>query len=131
MTQERILTERRGNILVITINRPEAKNAFDFTSAEAMHAAMDLLDQQDELFVGVITGAGGVFSAVGRSSPRFSNPSRVRSPIESLGQPAHPLDQLRRFAHLEVEPDQRKINRESVQRKSSGVKHAGVLIHRL
>jgi len=60
---QRVLTERRGHVLVITINRPEAKNAFDKTSAQAMHAAMDLLDREDDLFVGVITGAGGVFSA--------------------------------------------------------------------
>lgn len=60
---ERILTERRGHILVVTINRPEAKNAFDSVSAQAIHAAMDLLDAEDDLFVGVITGAGGVFSA--------------------------------------------------------------------
>ena len=60
---DRILTERRGHILVVTINRPEARNAFDSVSAQAMHAAMDLLDAEDELFVGVITGTGGVFSA--------------------------------------------------------------------
>ena len=60
---ERVLTERRGHILVVTINRPEAKNAFDSLSAQGMHAAMDLLDATDELFVGVITGAGGTFSA--------------------------------------------------------------------
>lgn len=47
----------------MTINRPEAKNAFDCVSARAMHAAMDLLDAEDDLFVGVITGAGGVFPA--------------------------------------------------------------------
>ena len=60
---DRVLTERRGHVLVITINRPDARNAFDRATAEAMHAAMDLLDQTDELFVGVITGAGGTFSA--------------------------------------------------------------------
>lgn len=60
---ERILTERRGHILVITINRPEARNAFDVISARAMHQAMDLLDAEDDLFVGIITGAGGTFSA--------------------------------------------------------------------
>ncbi len=60
---ERILTERRGHILVITINRPEARNAFDLISARAMHRAMDLLDAEDELFIGVVTGAGGNFSA--------------------------------------------------------------------
>lgn len=60
---ERILTERRDHILLITINRAEAKNAFDLESAQGMHRAMDLLDAEDDLFIGIITGAGGIFSA--------------------------------------------------------------------
>src|ERR1700688_337781 len=63
MSEERILTERRDHVLVITINRPEARNAFDAKRAEALEAAADLLDKEDELFVGVIPGAGGTFSA--------------------------------------------------------------------
>src|SRR5476651_1220577 len=59
----RILTERRGHVLVVTINRPEAKNAFDGQSSAAMEVAMDQLDSDSDLFVGVITGAGGTFSA--------------------------------------------------------------------
>jgi len=50
-------------VMVITINRPEARNAFDEASAKAMHAAVDELDGDESLFVGVITGAGGHFSA--------------------------------------------------------------------
>jgi enoyl-CoA hydratase len=61
--QDRILTETRGHVLVITINRPEARNAFDAASAQALEAAVDRLDNEDDLFVGVITGAGGNFSA--------------------------------------------------------------------
>lgn len=60
---DRILTEQRGSILIVTINRPEAKNAFDDESSHAMCAAMDMLDEKDELFAGIITGAGGNFSA--------------------------------------------------------------------
>ena len=63
MSEDRILTERRGHVLVITINRPEARNAFDAASALALEAAADLLDAEDDLFIGVITGAGGNFSA--------------------------------------------------------------------
>ncbi len=59
----KVLTERRGPILIITLNRPEVKNACDNETAFATNAAMDLLDDTDELFVGVITGAGGDFSA--------------------------------------------------------------------
>ncbi|HKU97442.1 MAG TPA: crotonase/enoyl-CoA hydratase family protein [Vineibacter sp.] len=62
-SSQRVLTERRGPILIVTINRPEAKNAFDGESSVAMEAAMDLLDAEDELFIGIITGAGGNFSA--------------------------------------------------------------------
>ena len=61
--EPRILTERFGHVLVITINRPEARNAFDAASAEALEAAVDRLDAEDDLFVGVITGAGGNFCA--------------------------------------------------------------------
>jgi enoyl-CoA hydratase len=61
--QDRILTETRGHVLVVTINRPEARNAFDGASALALEAAIDRLDAEDDLFVGVITGAGGHFSA--------------------------------------------------------------------
>jgi enoyl-CoA hydratase len=63
MGEERILTERRGHVLVITINRPEARNAFDAASSIALEGAVDRLDAEDDLFVGVVTGAGGNFSA--------------------------------------------------------------------
>ncbi len=64
MTREGvILTERRGNVLVITINRPEVRNAFDFEAADAMSRAVDELDGDEELRVGVLTGAEGHFSA--------------------------------------------------------------------
>ena len=58
-----ILTQERDNLLIVTINRPQAKNAFDRATAEAMEAAMDRLDEHDGLFAGIITGAGGTFSA--------------------------------------------------------------------
>jgi enoyl-CoA hydratase len=63
MSDDRILTERRGHVLLVTINRPEARNAFDAQSAQALEAAADLIDAEDDIFVVVITGAGGHFSA--------------------------------------------------------------------
>ena len=51
---QRILTERRGHVLVITMNRPQARNAFDAASAMALEAVIDELDATDELFVAVI-----------------------------------------------------------------------------
>ncbi|MFC9787383.1 crotonase/enoyl-CoA hydratase family protein [Rhodococcus sp. NPDC127528] len=58
-----VLTERRGRILVITLNRPQARNAVDGAVAAAVAAAMELLDDDPELSVGVLTGAGGYFCA--------------------------------------------------------------------
>lgn len=60
---ETVLTERRGHILVITMNRPEVRNAFDLETADAMSRAVDELDGDQELRAGVLTGAGGHFSS--------------------------------------------------------------------
>jgi len=62
MTDE-VLVERRGAVQVITINRPEAKNAINGAVSAGIAAAVDELDASDELFVGVLTGAGGSFSS--------------------------------------------------------------------
>ena len=56
-----VLTEVRGPILIITMNRPEAKNAANKALAEGVAAALDTLDGDPSLYVGVITGAGGTF----------------------------------------------------------------------
>ncbi|MFD5074843.1 crotonase/enoyl-CoA hydratase family protein [Streptomyces sp. NPDC058371] len=46
---------------VITINRPEARNAINRAVAEGVAAALDEMDRRDDQVVGVITGAGGSF----------------------------------------------------------------------
>ncbi|MER6566848.1 crotonase/enoyl-CoA hydratase family protein [Streptomyces sp. NPDC001093] len=58
-----VLHERRGGVLTVTINRPAQKNAVDHEVAVQLAAAVDLLDADPELSVGVLTGVGGVFSA--------------------------------------------------------------------
>lgn len=59
----RIRTQTRGPILVVTIDRPEARNAFDVATTQQMEAAMDRLESDAGLHLGIITGANGVFSA--------------------------------------------------------------------
>jgi enoyl-CoA hydratase len=61
--QPAVLTERRDGVLVITINRPEVRNAVDAAVAEGIGTALDALDADDALAVGVLTGAGGFFCA--------------------------------------------------------------------
>lgn len=58
-----VLTERRGSVLLITINRPEVRNAVNGQVAEGMANALDELDADAELTVGIVTGAGGFFCA--------------------------------------------------------------------
>jgi enoyl-CoA hydratase len=58
-----VLTERRDNVLLITIDRPEVRNAVNGAVAEGIAGALDELDREDSLSVGVLTGAGGFFCA--------------------------------------------------------------------
>ncbi len=58
-----VLTERRGGVLLITLNRPDARNAINLDVAEGIAAALEELDADDTLSVGVLTGAGKGFSA--------------------------------------------------------------------
>jgi enoyl-CoA hydratase len=58
-----VLVERRGAVQVVTINRPQARNALDAAVARRVASAVDELDASDDLRAGVLTGAGGFFSA--------------------------------------------------------------------
>lgn len=62
MTEE-VLVEARDGVQIITINRPQAKNALNTAVSHAIAAAADGLDANPNLKVGILTGAGGVFSA--------------------------------------------------------------------
>ena len=56
-----VLTQAENGVLIITINRPEAKNAVNQAVAKGLAAAMEQLDSDKSLNVGIITGAGGTF----------------------------------------------------------------------
>jgi enoyl-CoA hydratase len=56
-------TEREGTTLVITIDRPRARNAVNLAVAQGIAHALDELDGDDALVTGILTGAGGFFSA--------------------------------------------------------------------
>jgi enoyl-CoA hydratase len=62
-SENAVLVEQRDRILVITINRPEARNAVNSAVSHGLADAMDRLDDDPGLSVGVLTGAGGSFSA--------------------------------------------------------------------
>jgi enoyl-CoA hydratase len=58
-----VLTEQRDRVLLITINRPEQRNAVNAAVAHGIAAALDALDAAPELALGVLTGAGSGFCA--------------------------------------------------------------------
>jgi len=60
---EPVISERRGNVLLITLNRPEVRNSVNAALAAGVAGALEELDGDGELSVGVLTGTGGFFSA--------------------------------------------------------------------
>jgi enoyl-CoA hydratase len=58
---EAVRTTRDGTVLVVTLNRPEVKNAIDSDMSLGVLDALDRLDGDEELRVGIITGTGGSF----------------------------------------------------------------------
>ncbi|HKJ25251.1 MAG TPA: crotonase/enoyl-CoA hydratase family protein [Myxococcota bacterium] len=60
---DEVLTEVRGRVLVITLNRPEARNALNNALSDALVETIARLDADDDLSLAVLTGAGKGFSA--------------------------------------------------------------------
>jgi enoyl-CoA hydratase len=60
---DEVLVEHADRVAVITINRPQARNAINHAVSAGVAAALAELDERDDLTVGIITGAGGTFSS--------------------------------------------------------------------
>lgn len=58
-----VLTETRGSVFIVTINRPDRRNAVDRDTADALYKAFDAFDKDDGLSVAILTGSGGQFCA--------------------------------------------------------------------
>jgi len=57
------LVEQRGHVLIVTMNRPEARNALSGEMMAIMTEAWDRVDNDPEIRVAILTGAGGAFCA--------------------------------------------------------------------
>jgi enoyl-CoA hydratase len=80
---ETVTLERDGHVLVITICRPEMRNAIDRATSEAIAQAMDQLDGDKNLTVGILTGAGAHFCS-GMDLKAFLRGERVELPNRGL-----------------------------------------------
>lgn len=90
-----VQVQRHGAVLVVTLDRPAVRNAIDRATSEALARAMDELDADPALAVGVLTGAGGHF-CTGMDLKAFLRGERVELPGRGLGgivqtPPAKPL----------------------------------------
>lgn len=68
-----LLFEKSGHVATVTMNRPDARNAFDMEMLCRIADAWDAIDSDDEIRVAVLTGAGGHFSA-GSDLKQMHNP---------------------------------------------------------
>ena len=84
-----LLIEQRDRILIMTINRPHAKNAVDTAVSRGLADATDRLDDDPSLSVGIVTGAGGSFCA-GMDLKAFAAARTRRSKVAAwVSQNAH------------------------------------------
>ncbi len=79
---DQVTYERRGSAALVTIDRPERRNAVDGPTADALEAAFERFEADDAARVLVLTGAGGVAFCAGADlqaldtlAPRVNSPS--------------------------------------------------------
>jgi enoyl-CoA hydratase len=70
---DEILRERRGHVELLTINRPEARNAINRATAEALDAALTSAEVDDDVWVVVLTAAGDKAFSAGMDLKAFAN----------------------------------------------------------
>jgi len=75
-----IRVETHGSIVVMTIDRPAARNAVDRATADALAEAFHAFERDDSAHVAILTGAGGTFcagadlKAIARGEPNRVDP---------------------------------------------------------
>src|SRR4051794_41777901 len=73
-----VSTERRGSAFLVTIDRPERRNAIDGPTADALEAALDAFEADDGASVMVLTGAGADAFCAGADLKALDTPDPHR-----------------------------------------------------
>lgn len=97
MTYETILLEKRGNVAVITLNRPERMNAVNPQLSQDFRAGLDELEKDDDVRVVIITGAGRAFCSGGDVTTMVGGTEYDSSTID----PLHGSDIVRKLRAIE------------------------------
>jgi len=85
---QNVIFDTQGDIAIVTINRPEVRNAVNFQTANELVEAFKRFDADDALKVAIFTGAGGVFCAgadLKAISEGNQNPLSEVGPIAPMG----------------------------------------------
>ena len=83
-----VLTETRGPVRIVTINRPQARNAVDHDTALALYDAFKAFDTDETVSIAILTGAGGNFCAgadLKAVATGKGNPSRTEGDLGPMG----------------------------------------------
>lgn len=88
-SSDAVLFEKRGHVGLITINRPEARNAVNGDVAKGIESAIDQLEADDDLWVGVLTGGqtdkGWIFCAGADLKAMSTDPGGMVTPRGGFG----------------------------------------------
>jgi acetyl-CoA C-acetyltransferase len=82
---QHILTEADGRVLTVSINRPEARNALNNDANAELAAAFDAFEADDDLWVAIITGAGGKAFSAGNDLKATAAGEPLRLPASGFG----------------------------------------------
>lgn len=77
LTLTTIRTERRGTVTIVTIDRPEVRNAVDGPTAQALADAFQDFEEDDSQLVGVLTGSRGTFCSGADLKAMANDPERA------------------------------------------------------
>lgn len=88
--QPRVLVEKRGRVAWITLNRPQALNAMDLAMHEELAAVWDDFEQDPEIWVGVLRGAGERAFSVGQDLKELARRNDGGEPSSSFGSKGRP-----------------------------------------
>lgn len=80
-----ILIERRPPLLLVTLNRPEARNAVDGPASRELAAAFRSFEQDEELSVAILSGSGGHFCAGADLKAVASGDAGRMNPLQTEG----------------------------------------------
>ena len=79
---DELLRERRGHLEILTINRPEARNAINLATATALSDALDEIENTDDIWVVILTAAGDKAFSAGMDLKEFAE---GRTPFTANG----------------------------------------------